>query len=211
MRCSLHPAHPLLQRRLGPYPARGHFCRLVGNTRAREGIMHQSFPSVCGQPNLRLPTFVSASAIDASVFSHRLQRRASSNAGSSNAGSNNFVGMPRPSTLLVAPSGDSPSYSFNDVPAGSFVAATLPRPPFNTPFGHSSFVAAILRRAPSRIPFGHSSFVTATPHHVSSNVAVGPIFSDNDCTHTSTGKSGATPMPVHTSAMPWTHLNWRHR
>jgi len=202
VRKSLRPAHHPMPRLIGRRPTKELTPPFFGSTRAREGITPQSFPSVCGQPNLRLPTFVSSWAIDASVFSHRLQRRASSNAGSNNL---LVVGMPRPS------SSDLPFHSFNDVPAGSFVAATLPRPPFNTPFGHSSLVAAILRRAPSRIPFGHSSFATATPHHVSSNVAVGPIFSDNDCTHTSTGKSGATPMPVHASATPWTHLNWRHR
>ena len=105
--------------------------------------MHQSFPSVCGQPNLRPPTFGSAWAIDASVFSHRLQRRASSNAVSNNL---LLAGMPRTSTLLVTPSGDSPSYSSNNLAASSFVVAILLRAPSNIPFGLSSFVVQRIQR-----------------------------------------------------------------
>ena len=84
--------------------------------------MNQSFPSVSGPHNLRLQTFGSASAIEADVYSHQLQRRASFNVGSDDL---LLVGLPRPFSQVV-----------DDVTTSSFVAAILLRPPSNVAAGH---------------------------------------------------------------------------
>ena len=74
VRKSLRPAHHPMPRLIGRRPTKELTPQFFGSTRAREGITPQSFPSVSGQPNLLLPTFGSAWAINASVLFHRLQR-----------------------------------------------------------------------------------------------------------------------------------------